>query len=141
MQHKLRYYSQTLPIYIECLLCWKPKETMNFLSTEDDEIRIYNKLEWKSFQCETRIFYLMKKITVYHFNFIGITNAIEMWICTCENVEWDFFKKGTWKKGLVYDHFHPTQVYYLLIPQTMISATKMMSDLIHIIKPCVRYML
>ena len=41
----------------------------------------------------------------------------------------------------VYDNFHPPQVYYLLIPQPMISARKMTSDLRHIIKSCVRYML
>ena len=75
---------------------------------------------------------------MYHFNFIGISNAIEMWICTCYDVEWDFFKKG-WIFGIWY--FHPPQVYYLLIPQPIISARKMTSDLWHIIKSCVRYML
>ena len=34
---------------------------MNFLSTEDYEIRIYNKLGWKSFEGEMRIFYLINK--------------------------------------------------------------------------------
>ena len=40
----------------------------------------------------------------------------------------------------VYDHFHPPQAYYVLIPQPMISAGKMTSDLRHTIKSCVRYM-